>query len=313
MMKTIIKLTFGLAVILPAGALAAPVGGVAAIQARLADPQGGLVVVAHRGCHNPAPRHNMMESVPENSRAALERCVALGVDMMETDVRRSADGVLVMIHDATLDRTTDGSGPVDQQSWADLAKLRLRDDEGGAKAVLTDGHMLTLDQMLTLAKGRIMLNLDVKANIYPEVAAAVLRAGMEKQIVIKSDVGPDTPAMAAQPPFDRMLYMPILLNAQGQGDLTAIALHQMAGAHPVGIELPRLAAAQLAPIAAAARVHHIRLWINSLWEGFVVGYGGDVQALRDPDAVWGRLYRNGVSIIQTDEPEALLRYRATLH
>jgi len=313
MMKTIIKLTFGLAVILPAGALAAPVGGVAAIQARLADPQGGLVAVAHRGCHNPAPRHNMMESVPENSRAALERCVALGVDMMETDVRRSADGVLVMIHDATLDRTTDGSGPVDQQSWADLAKLRLRDDEGGAKAVLTDEHMLTLDQMLTLAKGRIMLNVDVKANIYPEVAAAVLRAGMEKQIVIKSDVGPDTPAMAAQPPFDRMLYMPILLNAQGQGDLTAIALHQMAGAHPVGIELPRLAAVQLAPIAAAARVHHIRLWINSLWEGFVAGYGGDVQALRDPDAVWGRLYRNGVSIIQTDEPEALLRYRTTLH
>ena len=42
------------------------------------------------------------------------------------------------------------------------------------------------------------------------------------------------------------------------------------------------------------------------------GYG-DVQALRDPDAVWGRLYRDGVTIIQTDEPEALLRYRATLH
>jgi glycerophosphoryl diester phosphodiesterase len=312
MMKILLALAFGLAAGLPTGTSAAPADGVAAIQARLADPRKGLVVVAHRGCHNPAPRHAMPQSVPENSRAGLERCVALGVDLMETDVRRSADGVLVMIHDATLDRTTDGSGAVDQQLWADLARLRLRDDEGGALAPLTDEHMLTLDQMLALAKGRIMLNLDVKASIYPEVAAAVLRAGMEKQIVIKSEVGPETPAMAAQPPFDRLLYMPILLNPRGQADLTAIAVHQMTDAHPAGIELPRLDEAQLAPLAAAARVHGVRLWINSLWEGFVPGHG-DVQALRDPDAVWGRLYRAGVTIIQTDEPEALLRYRATLH
>ncbi|RZL58769.1 MAG: glycerophosphodiester phosphodiesterase, partial [Sphingomonas sp.] len=112
--------------------------------------------------------------------------------------------------------------------------------------------------------------------------------------------------------FDRLLYMPILLNPRGAADLTAIAIRQMTGAHPAGIELPRLNEAQLAPLAAAARAHGVRLWINSLWEGFVSGYG-DVQALRDPDAVWGRLYREGVTIIQTDEPEALLRYRATLH
>lgn len=314
MTKTMFKTMMASALALgAAGPLAAaPADGVAAIQARLADPHGGIMVVAHRGCHNPAPHHGQMTTVPENSRAALERCVAIGADMMETDVRRSADGVLVMIHDATVDRTTDGTGAVDRLSWAQLSALRLRDDEGGAKAALTEEHMLTLDQMLALAKGRIMLNLDVKANVYAEVAAAVLRAGMEKQIVIKTEVGPDTPAMAALPPFDRLLYMPIPLNPDRKADLAAIATRQMTGATPVGVELPWMDAAQLAPIVAVAKAHRVRLWVNTLWEGFIAGYGGDEQALRDPDAVWGRLYRDGVTILQTDEPEALVRYRATL-
>ncbi|WP_294194291.1 glycerophosphodiester phosphodiesterase family protein [uncultured Sphingomonas sp.] len=293
-------------------ALAAPAGGVAAIQARLADPHGGIVVVAHRGCHNPAPHHGLMGTVPENSRAALERCVAIGADMMETDVRRSADGTLVILHDATVDRTTDGTGAVDRLTWPQLSQLRLRDDEGGAKAPLTEERMLTLDQILALAKGRIMLNLDVKANIYVEVAAAVRRAGMEKQIVIKTEVGPNTPAMAAQAPFDRLLYMPIPLNPDGKADLAGIVTAQLADARPIGVELPRMDAAQLPPVVAIANAHRVRLWINTLWDGFVAGYGGDEQALRDPDAVWGRLYRDGVTILQTDEPEALLRYRATL-
>ncbi len=310
MMKTMMTALAGTMTAI--AALAAPAGGVAAIQARLADPDGGIVVVAHRGCHNPAPRHGMMATVPENSRAGLERCVAIGADMMETDVRRAADGTLVILHDATVDRTTDGSGTVDHLTWATLSQLRLRDDEGGDKAALTDERMLTLDQILALAKGRIMLNLDVKASIYVEVAAAVRRAGMEKQIVIKSEVGPDTPAMAALAPFDRLLYMPIPLNPDRTADLAAIVTRQLADAHPIGVELPRMDPAQLPPVVAVAKARRIRLWINTLWDGFVVGYGGDEQALRDPDAVWGRLYREGITILQTDEPEALLRYRETV-
>ncbi|KFA39310.1 glycerophosphodiester phosphodiesterase, partial [Xanthomonas vasicola pv. musacearum NCPPB 4384] len=75
---------------------AAP-AGVAAIQARLTNPQGGIVVVAHRGCHAAAPQHGFAETAPENSLLALERCIAIGADVMETDVRRAADGTLVML------------------------------------------------------------------------------------------------------------------------------------------------------------------------------------------------------------------------
>ena len=57
------------------------------------------MVIAHRGASAEAP---------ENSMEALELGMELGADAIELDVRRSADGVLVVIHDSTLDRTTDG-------------------------------------------------------------------------------------------------------------------------------------------------------------------------------------------------------------
>lgn len=59
-------------------------------------------------------------TAPENSLAALERCIAIGADVMETDVRRAADGTLVMLHDATVDRTTDGTGKLSELTLADL-------------------------------------------------------------------------------------------------------------------------------------------------------------------------------------------------
>ncbi|MGV7196834.1 glycerophosphodiester phosphodiesterase family protein [Xanthomonas axonopodis] len=292
-------------------ASAAP-AGVAAIQARLANPQGGIVVVAHRGCHAAAPQHGFTDTAPENSLAALERCIAIGADVMETDVRRAADGTLVMLHDATVDRTTDGTGKLSELTLSDLQKLRLRSDEGGEQAPLTDQRVVTLDQMLAKAKGHILLNLDVKDAIYVQVIDAVARAGMQHQVIVKAEAGIATPPLAAMVPFDTVYFFPILINAHGNADLAAIATAQIRNARPMAFELPKMAAAQLPALVAVSKAHNVRLMVNSLWEGFIAGYGGDTDAERDPDKVWGRMYRDGVSIIQTDAPEALLRYRASL-
>ncbi|MCC8686675.1 glycerophosphodiester phosphodiesterase family protein [Xanthomonas campestris pv. raphani] len=294
-----------------ADATAAPVG-VAAIQARLTNPDGGIVVVAHRGCHAAAPDHGFNDTAPENSLAALQRCSAIGADVMETDVRRAADGTLVMLHDATVDRTTDGTGKLSELTLADLQKLRLRTDEGGAQAPLTDQRVVTLEQMLAAAKGHILLNLDVKDAIYVQVVDAVTRAGMQHQVIVKAEAGIASPPLAAMQPFDRVYFFPILINAHGTADLAAIATAQTRNAHPVAFELPKMAAAQLPALAKVGKAHQVRLMVNSLWDGFIAGYGGDADAERDPDKVWGRMHRDGISIIQTDAPEALLRYRATL-
>lgn len=265
-----------------------------------------MLVVAHRACHNPAPHHAMTSALSENSLAGIERCIALGVDVAEVDVRRTRDGYLVLMHDDSVDRTTDGHGRVADLSLAQIRALHLRDNEGGADMPLTDRRVPTLEEALATAKGRILLNLDVQAGLYAETVAAVRRAGQQDGVIVKQPAGIGSPVLADVAPFDTMPFMPILV---GDVELDVVAERQLGGHHrPIAFELPRMTLDPLPALAAIARRGRTRLWVNTLWEGFVAGVGGDVDALRDPEAVWGRLCKSGVSVIQTDEPEALLRY-----
>lgn len=282
----------------------------AEIMRRISDPRAGMIVIAHRGCHNSAPQHRL-PAAPENSARALDHCVMLGVDVMETDVRKTRDGHLVIMHDATVDRTTDGKGAVAQLTLAQVKALRLRENEGGSDAALTNQSVLTLAEILALAKGRIVLNLDVKDAIYAEVVEMAVRLGAADRVIVKVSAGIGSPPLAAMTPFDRIPFMPMIASADGTAtDLPAVVDRQ-ASAHrrPIGYELPRTPAGAVPPIAARARAASGRLWVNSLWDGFIAGVGGDDEALREPDAVWGALYRAGITMIQTDEPEALLQYR----
>jgi glycerophosphoryl diester phosphodiesterase len=84
---------------------------------------------------------------PENSLTAFRNAIALGARILELDVHLTADGEVAVIHDATLDRTSDGRGPVARSTAADLRRARLR----GADGALTDDWVPTLDEVLALA------------------------------------------------------------------------------------------------------------------------------------------------------------------
>lgn len=282
-----------------------------AIATRVANPDAGIVVVAHRGCHNAAPTH-ALPAAPENSLAALDHCVTLGVDVMETDIRRSRDGYLVIMHDATVDRMTDGHGAVADLTLAQLKALHLRANQGGPSAPLTEQTVSTMDELLIHAGNRIMVNLDIKEAIYPEVIAAVERLGATHRVIVKTVAGAGTPPLAGMAPYDRVPFMPILSATTPDGkDLPQVLKTQASGKRlPWGYELPVMDPDVFGELSAAAKQAHGRLWVNTLGQGFVNGYGGDAEALRDPSAVWGRLYKDGVTVFQTDEPEALAAYFA---
>ncbi len=106
-----------------------------------------VIVIAHRAC---------WENVPENSLAAIQACIGLGADMIEIDVRKSADNELVVIHDETLDRTTNGSGHVGQFTRQQLQKFHLRNRAGGVKQAVTDQKIPTLAEVLQLVSGKCL-------------------------------------------------------------------------------------------------------------------------------------------------------------
>jgi glycerophosphoryl diester phosphodiesterase len=130
---------------------------------------GRILVVAHRGVH---------DTVPENSIAGIERAIALGVSVVEIDVRRTADGQYVLMHDSTLERTTDRSGRIRDTRWTDLRSARLRRDDG----TLTGERVPTLAEAFDAGKGRIWIMIDSKVD-GPEEVAAIMRIARERGVL----------------------------------------------------------------------------------------------------------------------------------
>ena len=132
----------------------------------------GVTTIAHRGASSEAP---------ENTLAAVRRAVQLGADMVEVDVQRTRDGVLVLMHDATLTRTTDAALVFpDRAPWsvADLAYAELRRLDAGRwmSPRFTGARVPTLVEVLRLLHGtRTGLLLEVKMpHLHPGIVADVV-------------------------------------------------------------------------------------------------------------------------------------------
>ena len=129
-------------------------------------------ISAHRG----APPHGL----PENSLEAFENALNHGPALIETDVRRTADGALVLLHDETLDRTTTGTGRLDATTFAQLRRVRLVAD-----SVVTPYRVPTLAEALAWAEGRAVLLLDVKRDVpAAELVAAIRQAGAADRVAV---------------------------------------------------------------------------------------------------------------------------------
>jgi glycerophosphoryl diester phosphodiesterase len=124
--------------------------------------------IGHRGAAGHAP---------ENTLASIEQAVALGCALAEVDVRRTADGSLVLLHDKRVDRTTNGKGLVAEMGLEDLRKL----DAGGRERIPT------LEEALQAANGRIGLILEIKAEgLAYDICGIVRASGFTGPIIYAS-------------------------------------------------------------------------------------------------------------------------------
>ncbi len=167
---------------------------------KLPPTQHRTIVIAHRGEHL---HHH------ENTLEAIQGAIEAGADFTEMDVRRSQDGRYVIMHDGSVDRTTDGHGKVADLMWDQLSKLQVKD-----KSVTNapPSRIPLFEEALKAAKGHIDVYVDFKAGDR-SVAAEIIRAnGMAGSVVIYDnasgvaewhDVAPEMPTITSPP--DRAL------------------------------------------------------------------------------------------------------------
>lgn len=124
---------------------------------------------------------------PENSRIAFENTARLPVQQVEFDLHPSGDGQLVVIHDPTLDRTTDGKGPVAEHDWSDLKHVTLKAANGQGLLLFEDVVDIFRPTEILL---RIELKVDPQGHPYPglpsRLAAALDRTGMAERSIVTS-------------------------------------------------------------------------------------------------------------------------------
>lgn len=231
-----------------------------------------IVVVAHRGAHM---------SAPENTLAAIREAIRLGCDYVEVDVRTTRDGVLVLMHDRTVDRTTDGHGAVAELTLAEIRAL----DAGIKRGARWAGEKVpTFEEALALCRGRIRVYVDNKAGLPEQVVAALEKHGMVDRAVIYDSVErlhtfkklrsrlwimPGHPGSAEHIAALVSALKPETMD----GNLREWTVEQVALAHRLGVQV----------------------WVDNLGEN-------------DNESGFKKALEMGVDAIQTDHPELLITY-----
>lgn len=312
--RAVLKLVFPAILILGlvVPTFAAP-SNIKKIRKELLNPAGKYVLVtAHRGLGGIST--GAREKYPENSLAAFSNSIELGVDMIEVDVQKTKDGHLVLMHDKTVDRMTDGTGAIAKLTLAEIKSLRLKVGTGGTNAPLTRCQVPTLEEALRLVRGKCLINLDKVGSMVPECMDLLKRTGTVKQAVFKSGYSAERCEKDYKSLNPPVLFMPIIFHkddwrekeVQGWAELEPYSRMLK----PCAFELVFSSEEDLLisrDTAKRIQSSGARIWINTLWESQAAGRC-DAAALKNPDANWGWVISRGATIIQTDEAERLLDY-----
>lgn len=229
---------------------------------------------------------------PENTLSAVRAAVAIGSDFIETDPRTSKDGVLVNLHDPAVDRTTDGSGDAANLTLAELQALAI--DGSKFQGDYACERIPTIEQVLALAKGRVVVLLDANKTDRVDLLVEAVHAtdSLDWAIFDTDDTAKIQQALALEPKLHTMIR--VADAAELDAELALFASHP-----PVLIELHDGADPKALAPAVHAAGHRV------LYDVF----GVDLAAKfgNDPEA-YAPVFDSGVDVAQTDRPELVLRY-----
>lgn len=236
-----------------------------------------VMVAAHRGAHLEAP---------ENSMAAFRKCIEMGIDIIELDVRCTKDGKLVCVHDKTVNRTTNGTGPVDSFTFEEIRKLKLKHN-----GKLTDEQIPTLEEALLLTKGKILVDLDIKAaNCMETIMATVEQTGTAGNCMFFLGEAAHIKMLKDKNPAFRAL---LRTHSAGEADSAFLV------AKPEAIHIDP--SHNQADVISRIKKNGARVWNNALGDVDAKVVAGNIEAFEE-------VLKPGANIIQTDQPALLKAY-----
>lgn len=249
-----------------------------------------IKVVAHRG---------MWREFPENSIEGIQKCIEMGVDMVELDVAMTKDSILILMHDNTLERTTTGTGKVSEHTYDEIKALNLKDFKGG----VTDFKVPTLAKSMLLAKDKIEVFIDKGYPYLKEANTILIKTNTQDQACFLVFVGASTLKANYSSISDQIDYMPLVT----QSDSTGAFINSFKDFGTTYFlfsfdttEKKLMDRIEDLPTGAMA--------MATTQEAYYCGGYSDTLSLNNPDEGWGYLVDKGFTAICTDYPKELLRY-----
>lgn len=250
-----------------------------------------VMVVAHRGD---------WRNAPENSVWAINMAIEKGVDMVEIDLARTKDGVLILMHDKVINRTTTGEGKPADYTWEELQVFFLKDGLG----VATQMKIPRLDDILDLTNGRVLLNLDKGYDYIQQVYPMLKERGMLDQVLFKGGAPYERVRQDLGSILDSIHYMPIIPLEKSES--RSIMAGFMEKAKPFGFEFTVGTDESNLIDFESLRKQGYQVWVNALWPHHNAGHQDDL-ALENSEVYAWYLDRH-INIIQTDRPAWLLDF-----
>ncbi len=260
------------------------------------NENGPVMIVAHRA--------NIYDSLPENSLEGIKACIDHQIDIIEIDIRKTKDNVLIVLHDESLNRMTNGKGRVSDYTWDEISQLHLRVSSYGK---ITPYKVPRLDEVFALCKGKIMINLDKGFWYLDEASQLAKDMGVTQQLILKSfETREEINNQMGS--FSSLFFMPIL--AENTFNNTTILddyLDKNKGYIPEAFEL--IFDEKSDSIGQPIFIKNLhkngaRVWINTLSDGLSGGRG----ERKNPEENWQQIIDLGASIIQTDYCLRLQQY-----
>ena len=252
-----------------------------------------VLVAAHRADWHAAP---------ENSLPAIQSCIDNGVDIVEVDNKLTKDGFLVIMHDQTVDRTTNGKGKVSDYTLAEIKKLRLKDKDGN----LTSECIPTFEEVMNLCRGKVMVNIDQSYYYWDKVMEILKKTNTTAQGMMKSGLPYDKVVADHGNIFGQIAYIPVVSLDREGAEKT---VDGFLGKCPVVECCFEKVTPKVLQLMQKIADHGSRVWVNTMWASLNGGHD-DVTAYKENNFkdTWEWLIQAGANVLQTDYSPQMVTY-----